>query len=261
MAVFHFIYETKNLVNGKKYIGKHSTDNIDDGYIGSGVVLNNAIKKYGKSNFYRTIIHWCENEKELNAKETEFITDAVVHSADYYNIGYGGQGGCIILNPKNPRYSETCEKISKSAKAKSEFYSITAKKLHCSKIIGMYGRRQSEHQKMRVSNALKGKKHSKEHIENQRESLLKTISDPNYVNPNTGKRLSEETKKKISMNHSDVSGENNPMFGCRHSDETKKKISEAAASRKKVRCSDCGRLITESQLPKHKKAKHDTTSK
>ena len=41
-----------------------------------------------------------------------------------------------------------------------------------------------------------------------------------------GHIVSEETKKKISANHIDVSGENNPMYGKHHSDETKKKISE-----------------------------------
>jgi group I intron endonuclease len=42
-----------------------------------------------------------------------------------------------------------------------------------------------------------------------------------------GKRHTEETKKKISENHADFSGENHPMFGKHHSDKSKKKISEA----------------------------------
>ena len=42
-----------------------------------------------------------------------------------------------------------------------------------------------------------------------------------------GKHLSEETKRKMRLNHADVSGKNNPMYGKHHSKETKKKISKA----------------------------------
>ena len=43
------IYKTTNLINGKIYIGKDSNNN--EHYIGSGVKLLKAIKKYGRSNF------------------------------------------------------------------------------------------------------------------------------------------------------------------------------------------------------------------
>ena len=42
---YHFIYKTTNLLSGKYYIGMHSTDNLDDGYLGSGYRLRLAIKK------------------------------------------------------------------------------------------------------------------------------------------------------------------------------------------------------------------------
>ena len=54
-----------------------------------------------------------------------------------------------------------------------------------------------------------------------------------------GKKLSEETKKKISENHADVSGENNPGYGKSywkgrpHTKETRKKMSEKAKQRKR----------------------------
>ena len=41
---------------------------------------------------------------------------------------------------------------------------------------------------------------------------------------NKGKQHSPETKKKMSINHADVSGENNPMFGKPRSDEHKRNI-------------------------------------
>lgn len=62
---YHYVYETTNLINGKKYIGKHSTRRLDDGYIGCGVTSQksadrlsktssgfpSAIVKYGYKNF------------------------------------------------------------------------------------------------------------------------------------------------------------------------------------------------------------------
>ena len=46
----HFIYRTTNLLNGKFYVGRHSTTNMNDGYFGSGIVLKKAIEKYNVSN-------------------------------------------------------------------------------------------------------------------------------------------------------------------------------------------------------------------
>ena len=45
--ILNFIYKTTNLINGKYYIGMHSTDNLEDVYIGSGKRLWFSIKNYG----------------------------------------------------------------------------------------------------------------------------------------------------------------------------------------------------------------------
>ena len=51
MRKYNYVYITTNLINKNFYIGKHSTDNLNDGYLGSGKCLLAAIKKYGKENF------------------------------------------------------------------------------------------------------------------------------------------------------------------------------------------------------------------
>lgn len=71
--VYHYIYKITNLINGKVYIGRHSTKNIDDGYMGSGTVLRESIKKHGKQNFIKEILEYTKTFDELCNLEEEYI--------------------------------------------------------------------------------------------------------------------------------------------------------------------------------------------
>jgi hypothetical protein len=184
----YLIYETTNLVDGKKYIGKHATNKIDDDYLGSGIYLKRAIRKYGKENFSKKILFECISEKEMNDKEIQLINDGIVNGTMYYNLAYGGQGGVIVLKKDHPLYEETCKKISQTKLKNSTQISKGVKELHKQKKVGMYGKKQSEYQKETVSKLLKGKKQTEEHKENHKKALQKTFSDPNYVHPNSGRK-------------------------------------------------------------------------
>ena len=94
--MYYIIYKTTNLINGKYYIGKHQTENLDDGYLGSGVALKKAIKKYGKENFNREIICFCENDEEMDNKEIEIVDSSIVEDPNSYNLGLGGEGGAFF---------------------------------------------------------------------------------------------------------------------------------------------------------------------
>jgi hypothetical protein len=194
--MFYTIYETTCVINNKKYIGKHITNNLDDSYLGSGLVLNHAIRKYGKENFIRKILFIYDNEFEMNEKEKELITNEIILSKDYYNIALGGYGGAIILKEGHPLYDEVCKKISNAAIARRDEMSSIVKELHKNKKCGMYGKKQSDRQKKLVSEALTGKTHTKEHRDNHLQSLMKTLNSPGYVHPNKG-----VPKRKINCEH------------------------------------------------------------
>jgi hypothetical protein len=89
---YHFIYKTTNLLSGRYYIGMHSTDNLDDGYLGSGSQLINAIKKHGKDNFVREILEFCSTREELHQKEEMLVTLNEVRNKDCMNMKVGGLG-------------------------------------------------------------------------------------------------------------------------------------------------------------------------
>ena len=87
---YHIIYKLTNKINGKIYIGKHSTDNPYDKYMGSGILIKKAILDYGIDNFTKEIICFC-NKEELDEKEIEYIK-LYKSSENGYNITKGGKG-------------------------------------------------------------------------------------------------------------------------------------------------------------------------
>jgi hypothetical protein len=95
--MYHFLYKTTNSLNGKYYYGAHSTENIDDGYLGSGIALKKAIQKYGKENFYREIIEFCNEENEMYLKEEKIVAEHY-KKEECYNMNVGGKGGWNYVN-------------------------------------------------------------------------------------------------------------------------------------------------------------------
>ena len=105
--LYHFLYKTTNNIDGKFYYGIHSTENINDGYLGSGVILNKAIKKYGRENFSREIIKFCNTREEALILERKTITEDLLRSSECYNITYGGGAGQLFYIPVKDKDGNT----------------------------------------------------------------------------------------------------------------------------------------------------------
>jgi hypothetical protein len=150
----YIIYKTTNLLNGMYYVGCHQTNNLDDGYLGSGKYLKRAIKKCGAENFQFEILHSVSSREEMFVLERSIVNESLVNDPLSYNLKIGGSGG-------NP---------------------------------GIVG-------------AFRGKMHSEETKEKQRQAALKQI-------------VSDKTRQKLSMNNA---MKNNP--------EIRKKVSESLMGR------------------------------
>jgi len=162
------IYKITNKINNKIYIGKDSKNN--EKYFGSGKLLKQAIKLYGKENFIKETIEVCETIEILNIREIFWIEFyQSTNKKIGYNLAKGGTGGKTREVPWNkgkklkPLTEETKQKLSKANK----------------------GRKYSKELKDKMSKSMKGIKKSKEH----REKLSKA---------NLGKKLTQETKNKMS---------------------------------------------------------------
>lgn len=159
---FHFVYLTVNLVNGKKYIGDHSTNNLNDGYIGSGrPYFKNALNQYGKENFKCEILEFFDSkEHSFNAQE-KYIKQYNTLVPNGYNIS--PKGG---LRVKGCHSEETKKKIS----------------------VSNTGKKRSEEVRKQNGNIHRGMIHNKETIEKIKIALK-------------GHKVSIETKEKISKSH------------------------------------------------------------
>ncbi len=175
---YHFIYKTTCSLTGKYYIGMHSTDNLDDGYLGSGKRLRYSIRKYGEENHIREILEHCSSREELASREAEIVNLNEIAKEKCMNIKEGGSGGWTVEQQK--------ENAKKSI----------VKQAWLSK----------------NDNEWKLKKSKKISIGNKKayESGKKIPSMPDW----TGKTHKEETKRKIGKTNSlKQSGDGNSQHG------------------------------------------------
>lgn len=166
-----YIYKTKNILNNKVYIGK-SEKEFNKNYYGSGLLLEKAIKKYGKENFTIEMIDIANSIEELNEKEIYWIKK---YKNNSYNLAEGGTGGWATkyyTKEQRKAYSNHLSKIRK-------------------------GKTHTEETRKKLSLMHKGKKFGDS--KKVSDTLKERWKDPNsiYNNPEFRKRLSEAGKKRI----------------------------------------------------------------
>ena len=95
METYFIIYKTTCVVTNKFYIGMHKTNNLQDGYLGSGKIFKRSLKKYGKDNHIFEIIEYLPNLDSLVIREREIVNETLLLDELCMNLKVGGYGGFI----------------------------------------------------------------------------------------------------------------------------------------------------------------------
>jgi group I intron endonuclease len=176
---YHYIYKTTNLKNGKFYVGVHSTHNLNDGYLGSGLKLRRSIRRNGIENFKLEILEFLSDRDSLMQRETELVNDVLLNDPMCMNIRPGGRGGW------------TSEQQRQNAM------------------------KSNQRQKwLRENDEEWSKTHSKRLSVSQRLAYKEGRRERKHFCDWTGKQHKEETKQKIGLANSlKQKGEGNSQFG------------------------------------------------
>lgn len=159
--MYGYIYLIVNKVNGHTYVGQKKLYNKSwnkDGYMGSGVLLKPAYKKYGIENFEKFLICFCNSAEELNEKEEFWIAEYKNRGKAEYNLTKGGHS--FSSTPWNK------------------------------------GKKMPEEQKAKISSSQKGNHYRKgKPCSEETKQKLSTCNKGKIFSEETRKRLSEAAKK------------------------------------------------------------------
>lgn len=219
--MFGYIYKVTNLINNKIYIGQHyKSDNslteLDKNYWASGIKINNAFSKYGKENFTREILCWCNNLDELNEKEKFYIkyyntTDTLVG----YNLAEGGSFGSSMLGHTEEEKAIWRKNISIKTKEAMNTPEMESYMKEANK--------KSDEWKKHLSESLTG--HKGHPMSDEQKEILRNKNIGNKYGlgnkSRTGMKNSAEMNAKISESCKKVE----------HTDEWNKKVSESLKGR------------------------------
>lgn len=184
--MYHYVYAVTNLLDRKVYVGKHSTDDLDDDYMGSGKLLFRAIAKYDLENFRKDILGFFDSEIDALDVERRLVTEEFVSRNDTYNLIPGGKGGWHHTNIENDRNRSNKQKAAQ----------ITWKKIRSN--TDMLRRRHET-----SSNALR------------KNNELGLCGSAGGLNSSgfTGMQHTSFSKEKMSKAASERTGERNSQFG------------------------------------------------
>jgi hypothetical protein len=127
---YNYFYKITNKLNGKYYYGVHTTNNLDDGYFGSGTAISGAVQKYGKGNFIKENLKFFSTSEEAFDYESKIVDKDLIKDPNCYNIKPGGGGGYSIgkatvkdkdgnmyqIDKSDPRYNKELTPVSTGRK-------------------------------------------------------------------------------------------------------------------------------------------------
>lgn len=217
----HLLYKTTNLINNKYYYGIHSTEDVNDAYLGSGVLLCKAVKKYGKENFKREIVDTFDTRKESLLAEYDIVDPDDENS---YNLDVGGNGADEV----HIRSEQVCQRISDAR----------------------MGMKFAEDHRKNISKAVK------EVMKNQevRDKISKSLVEHYKKNPQSEELIQKRVDGRAGYKHSEETKHKmrEAQVGKVIPEDQKRKMSDAAKKRKvqawtgkklpTTECPHCGKI-------------------
>ncbi len=263
MIKFYFVYLTTNLINGKQYIGEHSTIDINSArtkrYLGSGNLIRIKIKHYGRKNFKKEILEYFNTKQEAEEAQTKFIQRYNTLVPNGYNISptggtrfNGRHSDETKIKFKKPKTDKTKEKMRKPHDMSEEnrnklrmLMSENNKNKNNLFNLKKVGNPLTEEHKLNISKGGKGKKHSlfcKETKLKMSAAAKNRLSDSKETkykkgNARRGKPHTIETIQRMKNTKHNISDEGRLKLslvnkGKKLSEETKEKIKNTLKNKK-----------------------------
>lgn len=228
---YNYFYKITNNLNSHYYYGVHCTDDLNDGYMGSGKRLHYAYEKYGIENFTKEILKFFENKESTFQYEYDYITEEMIKSPDCYNIQGGGRGknssGCVNVIDENGIHKQVSKDDPKwldgtyisTSKGKIRVFDTISKTF-------IMIRPDEYVDKFKSGEYVKKpqKRPSRQgmctFVDSEGNTYYTSVDDSRVLSGElfgitTGKTLSDEHKKKIKEWHksNNTSGKNNSQYG------------------------------------------------
>jgi hypothetical protein len=184
---YHYIYKITCNITNRFYIGMHSTDDLDDGYFGSGKRLWHSINYHGKENHVKEILEYLPSRQLLKEREKEIVNEELIGNVMCMNLVVGGEGG-YISEEGVKKGREKCNEILKEK----------------------YGDDYMKKMMLQYHSSL-----SSDEKEKRTRKIVKRLKEIDFNHKTfKGKNHSDETKRKIGETNSVKQfGEKNSQYG------------------------------------------------
>jgi len=216
--MYHYVYKVKSN-SGKYYFGRHSTKNLEDGYLGSGKWVR-SLKD--KSDLVKEILEFCDNFDDLLKLEHKYISENI------------GKDDCMNFNSNPIGFASGDLNPAKSIEERLK-RSVRCKENNPSRLPGVGDK---------ISSSLKGRPcaHKGKPMSEQGKKNCSEGAKERKISEEGRKKLSEARKRQFKdKTFYDWTGET-------HSEETLDKMKNTALSRQRYECQHCKQMMTKQNL-------------